>query len=91
MQLALVILALVLLAGFQTVQLIRERSSLDELSAAQEPTVQEGLKLRRQLDTLAGKTAQLAAEGNASAAAIIADLRRQGITVRAPSAGVPPR
>ncbi len=85
-QLALVTLSLFLLITFQSIQLIRDRASLSELATAQEPTIQEGIKLRRQLDTLAGKTAQLAAEGDASAGAIISDLRRQGITVRAPAA-----
>jgi hypothetical protein len=85
-QVALLTLALLLLVGFQTTQLIRDRTNLATVHAAQEPTVQEGLKLRQQLDILAGETARLAAEGDAAARAIIEDMRRQGITVKVPAA-----
>ncbi len=86
-QLALVTLALFLMVAFQSVQLIRERGNLAELQANQEPTIQEGLRLRKQLDTLANETAQLAAGGDTGASAIIEELRRQGITVKPPAAG----
>jgi hypothetical protein len=85
LQLTLVTLAFFLFVAFQSFQLMRERTNLTELWNSQEPTIQEGFKLRRQLDTLASGTAKLAADGNATAATIIDDLRRQGITVRAPA------
>ncbi len=86
LQLALLTVALFVMVAFQSVQLIRERSNLAELWTNQEPTIQEGLKLRRQLDALAGETARLAADGDAGAGTIIDDLRRQGITVKPPAA-----
>jgi hypothetical protein len=87
LQLTLVTLALFLMVAFQCVQLIRERASLAELWTTQEPTIQEGLRLRKQLDTLASETAQLAAGGDTGASAIIDDFRRQGITLRPPAGG----
>jgi hypothetical protein len=81
--LGLLVLGFVLMVGFQTVQLIRERGNLFELQLAQEPTVQEGAKLRQQLDSLAKKTAALADAGNISAKAVIEEMRRQGITIKA--------
>jgi hypothetical protein len=50
--LAVLVVGFVLMVGFQTVQLIRERGNLFEIQLAQEPTVQEGAKLRQQLDSL---------------------------------------
>ena len=80
--LALLVLGFVLMVGFQTVQLIRERSNLFEVQLAQEPTVQEGAKLRQQLDSLAKKTAALADAGNSGAKSVIEEMRRQGITIK---------
>src|SRR5260221_13898252 len=80
--LALVVLGFVLMVGFQTVQLVRERGNLFEVQLAQEPTVQEGTKLRQQLDSLAARTAQLAETGNAGAKGVIDEMRRQGITIK---------
>ena len=84
-QLALVTLALFVMVAFQTVQLIRERGNLADALATQEPAIQQGLKLRKQLDTLATETARLAAAGDAGASAIIEELRREGITVKPPA------
>jgi len=86
LQLALLTLALFVMVVFQTVQLVRERSTLAEVWANQEPTIQEGVRLRRQLDALATETARLAADGDVGASAIIDDLRRQGITIKPPAA-----
>ena len=80
--LGLLVLGFVLMVGFQTVQLIRERSNLFEIQLAQEPTIQEGAKLRQQLDSLAKKTAALADAGNAGAKAVVEEMRRQGITIK---------
>jgi hypothetical protein len=87
LQLTLVTLAFFLFVAFQSFQLMRERTNLIEVWNSQEPTIQEGLKLRRQLDALAGGTAKLAGDGDTAAATIIDDLRRQGITVRPPAQG----
>jgi hypothetical protein len=81
--LALIVVAFVIMVAFQTVQLVRERGHLGDLKLAQEPTVQEGLKLRQQLDSLGAKTAALADGGNANAKAIVEELRRNNIIVKA--------
>jgi hypothetical protein len=81
--LGLLVLGFVLMVGFQTVQLIRERGNLFEIQLAQEPTVQEGTKLRQQLDSLAKNTVTLADAGNSGAKAVIEEMRRQGITIKA--------
>jgi hypothetical protein len=80
--LALVVLAFFIMAAFQTVQLIREHGHLADVKLAQEPTIQEGLKLRQQLESLGARTAQLADSGNANAKAIVDELRRQGVTLK---------
>ncbi|MGB8275029.1 MAG: hypothetical protein WCF16_07130 [Alphaproteobacteria bacterium] len=81
--LALVTLALFLMVAFQTAQLFRERYNLAALREAQDPTVQEGMKLRQQFESLAAGTAQLADEGDAGAQAIVEAMRRQGINLKA--------
>ena len=86
-QLALVTLALFVMVAFQSVQLIRERGNLGDALARQEPTIQEGVKLRKQLNELATETARLAAAGDTGASAIIDELRREGITVKPPADG----
>lgn len=48
--------------------------------------MQQSLKLRHQIDAIATGLAGLAASGDTSAQAIIADMRRQGVTVRNPVA-----
>jgi hypothetical protein len=80
--LLLLTIAFFLMVGFQTVQLVRERGNLYDIQLGQETTVQESLKLRQQMESLATKTAQLAEGGNAGAKAIIEELRRLGITVK---------
>ncbi|HXJ00320.1 MAG TPA: hypothetical protein VNH44_03805 [Micropepsaceae bacterium] len=77
-------LAFLVVVGFQSFQLVRDRIALLDLRTAQEPTVQQGLKLRQQVDSIASGIAQLASAGDVSAQAIINDLRRQGIMVRPP-------
>jgi hypothetical protein len=77
--------AFFLMVGFQTSQLIREHDNLVTMRASQEATLQQAVKLRQQLDTLVGKTAQLADEGDPGARSIVDDLRRQGITIKPPA------
>ena len=85
-QLTLMALALFLMLGLQTVVLILDRASLMNLGTQQDPTVQQSLKVRQQLDSVARGIARLAEEGDVNAKAIIDDLRRQGITVNNPQA-----
>jgi hypothetical protein len=82
----LVTAALLIWFGFQTVQLIAERSQVETLQANQTPVFQNAQRMRRQLDTLAAGTQRLADGGNASAKAITDALRQRGITIN-PDAG----
>jgi hypothetical protein len=83
--LAILATAFFLLVGFQTTQLIRERDNLLAARVSQEPTLQQAAKLRQQIDTLVGKTAQLANDGDAGARTVVDELRRQGITLKPPA------
>ena len=87
--LAIVVVTLFVWAGFQTVQLVRERTALHTLKANQEPTIQEAAKVRAQLDSIAGRMAVLASQGNAGARVIVEELRRRGITVNVPAPAAP--
>jgi hypothetical protein len=80
----LTVLSLFLMVGFQTYQAIRDRSTLEGLRSSQEQSVQEGIRLRQHLEALAGKTAQLAADGDAGARAVVEEMRRQGVNLTLP-------
>ena len=66
---------------FQMVMLFQEGSNLQALRANQEPTIQQAQKLRAQLDSIAAKTAELAAKGDPGAKTIVDALRQRGITI----------
>jgi hypothetical protein len=72
------------LMAFETGYTIHDRDALAEQQRLQEPAVQEAIKLRQKLEGLAGKTAQLAAEGDEGAQAIVDQMKRQGITMTPP-------
>jgi hypothetical protein len=80
----LVVAALFVLMAFETGQAVHDRGALSDLRRSQEPTVQEAIKLRQQLETLAGKTAQLAAEGDEGAKAVVDQMKRQGVSLSPP-------
>jgi hypothetical protein len=67
------------LMAFDTGYAIHDRDSLAEQRRLQEPIVQEAIKLRQKVETLAGKTAQLAADGDEGAKAVVEQMKRQGI------------
>lgn len=67
--------------AFQTFELVRERSSLQSVKAAQEPTIEQAQKLRAQLDVISRKTLELAQRGNSGAALIVEQLARRGVTI----------
>ena len=79
--LALVVVTLVIWLAFQTSQIMSERAALQTASASQETTIQEAQKIRAQLDSIARRTAELAARGNQGAQAIVDDLRKRGVTI----------
>ena len=87
--LCLLAVSWLLWATFQMVMLINEGSSLRTLRANQENTVQQAIKLRAQLDSIAAKTAELAAKGNSGAKTIVDELKKRGVTIN-PNANTPP-
>lgn len=77
---------------FQTVQLVSERSALNQTHARQVQALDQAEKARAAMDSLASKTQKLADSGNSSAQQIIAELKQRGITINPNAATpVPPR
>ncbi len=72
---------LVLWFGFQTYQLLKERSNLQTLQANQETILTNAQKMRAQLDSIAAGTARLAVQGNVNAAQVVNALKAKGITI----------
>ena len=72
------------LMAFETSYAIHDRDGLADQQRLQEPAVQEAIKLRQKIEGLAGKTAQLAADGDEGAKAVVDQMKRQGITMSPP-------
>jgi hypothetical protein len=75
------LVAVVTWFGFQTTQLVTDRTSLTTLQANQDAIYKNAQKMRAQLDALAAGTARLAEKGNTNALSIVASLRTQGISI----------
>jgi hypothetical protein len=80
----LVVVSLFVFMVFETGQAIHDRGALSEVQRLQQPTVEEAIKLRQQLETLAGGTAKLAAEGDEGAKAVVDQMKRQGVALSPP-------
>jgi hypothetical protein len=74
---------------FQSVQLLRERGGMVQIYNTQEQALPDVLKLRDQVNSLAGDVAQLAQTGDAAAKQVVDDMSRQGIALRPPAAPAP--
>jgi hypothetical protein len=79
----LVVMSMLLLAVFQTAEAIQARVGLAELRDSQEAPLQEAAKIRRQFEALTAGVGQLAASEDASAKAVIDEMRREGVTLPA--------
>jgi hypothetical protein len=86
--LALVVVTVLVWAGFQTYQLVRDRQALEALRAGQESKVEGAAKVRARFDAIARKTADLAAQGNSGAKLIMEELRKSGVPLP-PGASAP--
>jgi hypothetical protein len=86
---ALLGVAILFWAGFQTSQLIRERQGLRTLKEGQETQVQGSQKVRASLDAVATGTLKLADQGNPNARLIVDELRKRGITINPAAAPAP--
>lgn len=82
--LGLVVAALLLLAIYQTVGLARDHFALVQVHAAQQPSIEQTQKLRATLQTIATRTAQLAANGDVAARDVLDVMHGQGVTVSLP-------
>jgi len=80
----LVVVSLFAFMTFETGEAIHDRGALADLRRSQEATVLEAVKFRQQLETLAGGTAKLAAEGDEGAKAVVDQMKRQGVTLNPP-------
>ena len=81
-----VVVAFFLTVAFQTYQLIRDHSNLENAQADQQAPLEQSLQMRQETEGLAGDVAVLADKGNANAKQIVEVMRQQGITLRAPQA-----
>jgi hypothetical protein len=80
----LLLVSFFVLMAFETAHAIYDRGALSDQRRSQEPTVQEAIKVRQQLETLAAKTAQLAADGDEGAKGVVDQMKRQGVTLSSP-------
>lgn len=83
---ALLSVAFLAAIGFQTVQLLRDRSNLSNVYNGQENAVQQTIRLRNSVDAFAGDTAKLAQAGDPQAKQVVDTLRSQNISIRPPAA-----
>lgn len=81
--LILTIVALLVWFGFQTAQLVTERSQLSSMKGNLEGAMKESVKARAQLELFITKTAELANQGNASAKTVVEELQKRGIPIGA--------
>ncbi len=79
---ALLAVAFLVAIGFQTVQLMHQRSNLNTMIAGQEQAVQQTVRLRTSIDAFAGETAALADKGDNSAKQVVEALRVQNINIK---------
>jgi hypothetical protein len=77
--LTILLSALVLWFGFQTLQLATERANLGEARGHQEAAMQEAQKLRAQFESLISKTSELANKGHAGAKLVMEELQKRGM------------
>jgi hypothetical protein len=82
--LLVVVVSFFVLIAFETGYAIHDRGALADQRRLQEPAVQDSVKLRRLVESLATKTAQLAADGDESAKTVVEQMKRQGVTLGPP-------
>ncbi len=76
-------LALLVFFSFQAAQAYSQHQALLAAHATQQQTVDNAGRLRASLDALAADTQRMADAGNPNAGALVAELRRRGITINA--------
>jgi len=86
--LILTLAALIVYFGFQTLQLLGERSNMTVVKSNQEAAIQEAQKVQAQFKNLVDKTSELADQGHAGAKMVMEELLKRGVS-SAPQ-GMPP-
>ncbi len=79
--LSLLAFVVFVLMAFQTTQIMHDRTTLTQDRAQQNKPLEDAHKVQSQLEALAFGTKKLAQGGNKSAAAIIANMEKAGISV----------
>jgi hypothetical protein len=77
---AITLAALLIYFGFQTIQLIAQRSELSAVKSSQEAPLQASQKVQEQFSTLMTKTGELAKQGHAGAKMVLDGLQITGGT-----------
>lgn len=77
----LILIALLVMTGFQTSQLYREKTNLVAIKLNQEKPLRESRNVRAQFDSIATDTARLAAQGNQNAKLLLTQLKKVGVSV----------
>ncbi len=75
----LVAIALLVMTGFQTIQLNRERDLMKTRITQQEEPLKESKTVRKQWDDIRGGTIELAQQGNPNAKRIVERLLKTGL------------
>ena len=79
--LVLLVVSMLLLVAFRTVEIVHNRINLADTREAQEKPLQEAAKLRHQFEALSAGVVELATAGDPGAKTVIEELRRDGITL----------
>ncbi|MGH7798732.1 MAG: hypothetical protein ACREQ2_28025 [Candidatus Binatia bacterium] len=77
--LSLTLAALAIYFGFQTFQLLNERSNLTLVKASQQAAIQEAQKIQAQFQSLVTKVSELAEKGHAGAKMVMEELLNRGV------------
>jgi len=75
-------LAVLVAIGYQTFNLVREHSQLQNTRTLQTTPYEQARRMRTQLDGIARRTYELAQQGNPGASAIVEQLARRGIRIQ---------
>ena len=91
--LSLTLAALTIYFGFQTFQLLNERSNLTLVKGSQQAAIQEAQKIQTQFQSLVNKVSELAYKGHAGAKMVMEELLNRGVgsgpETKAPSKAEP--
>ena len=80
---ALLAVSFLLGLGFQTVQLVRDSQSLAAIGRSQDSPLQESVRIKQAMDSLAGDVAALADAGDPNAKQVVDEMAKQNVKLRA--------